>query len=311
MNAAPAGAGEPEPRAQAHGRGALTSRGGSARRRVAGSAARRGASWADEVWFGLVGRWWREAGREVSQALYPADCVGCGAGGGLLCALCREELGAALLVPQVVDDLAELDVLAPRSAAPIVSAGRYGGITAAVILEAKRAHGFVLLPPLGAALHRVLAGLPAGVLLVPVPASRAGTRRRGFVPVEELLRLAGRGTAVRWARILRPRRRLPQGLAGLGTLHALSSLNTLVSLGGGAAQKGRDRRARANAVRGAFGLRRGAKLRGRDVVLVDDVMTSGATLAECARVLRRGGARVVGAAVVSHVPDPHAASADG
>ena len=57
---------------------------------------------------------------------------------------------------------------------------------------------------------------------------------------------------------------------------------------------------RAN-VRGAFaaGPRAGARLAGRTVWLVDDVMTSGATLAECARALRRAGAERVCAAVVA------------
>ena len=43
-------------------------------------------------------------------------------------------------------------------------------------------------------------------------------------------------------------------------------------------------------VRHAFELRPGTKLRGLKVVLIDDVLTTGATVEECARVLRRGGA---------------------
>ena len=49
---------------------------------------------------------------------------------------------------------------------------------------------------------------------------------------------------------------------------------------------------RANA-RGAYALRSGADLTGRRVVLVDDVVTSGSTLSECAALLRQGGAEGV------------------
>src|SRR5581483_6953552 len=52
--------------------------------------------------------------------------------------------------------------------------------------------------------------------------------------------------------------------------------------------------ARARNVRGAFALRRGRDLRGKPVVIVDDLLTTGATAAECARVLRRAGASIVG-----------------
>ncbi|MCZ6598553.1 MAG: ComF family protein [Planctomycetota bacterium] len=53
-------------------------------------------------------------------------------------------------------------------------------------------------------------------------------------------------------------------------------------------------------VRGAFAAVRAARrLAGRHVWLVDDVVTSGATVAECARELRRAGARTVSALCVA------------
>jgi ComF family protein len=52
----------------------------------------------------------------------------------------------------------------------------------------------------------------------------------------------------------------------------------------------RNRTGRAENVRGAFAVRRGRSVAGRRLVLIDDVFTTGATAAECARVLRRAGA---------------------
>jgi ComF family protein len=52
--------------------------------------------------------------------------------------------------------------------------------------------------------------------------------------------------------------------------------------------------ARSRNVRGAFALRQGCSVAGRRLVIVDDVMTTGATAEECARVLRREGAVFVG-----------------
>ena len=52
--------------------------------------------------------------------------------------------------------------------------------------------------------------------------------------------------------------------------------------------------ARARNVRGAFALKPGRSVKGRRVVIVDDVLTTGATVEQCARVLRRAGAADIG-----------------
>jgi ComF family protein len=59
------------------------------------------------------------------------------------------------------------------------------------------------------------------------------------------------------------------------------------------------REARRDNVRGAFRLARGARVAGKVVLLVDDVMTTGSTLGEAARTLREGGAARVVAAVLA------------
>jgi len=52
-------------------------------------------------------------------------------------------------------------------------------------------------------------------------------------------------------------------------------------------------------VKGAFSLRKPVLVAGRSIILVDDVMTTGATMSECARILKAAGARSVLAVVAA------------
>ncbi|HYD18442.1 MAG TPA: ComF family protein [Patescibacteria group bacterium] len=66
-------------------------------------------------------------------------------------------------------------------------------------------------------------------------------------------------------------------------------------------QKGLSRKERHENVRGAFAVNEKANLRGQNIVLVDDVFTSGATLNECARVLKKAGAGEVYVLTIARV----------
>jgi ComF family protein len=72
------------------------------------------------------------------------------------------------------------------------------------------------------------------------------------------------------------------------------------------AQVSLDRAARQANVKGAFGVEplRAAELRGRSVLLVDDVMTSGASLHAAAKAVRQAGAQRVSAAVLARTDEP-------
>ena len=66
-------------------------------------------------------------------------------------------------------------------------------------------------------------------------------------------------------------------------------------------QTGLTQNQRRTNVRSAFAVMRPEQIAGRDVVLVDDILTTGTTAAECARVLLRGGAARVRVATVARV----------
>ncbi|GAA0691940.1 ComF family protein [Dyella marensis] len=114
-------------------------------------------------------------------------------------------------------------------------------------------------------------------LIVPVPLHRSRLRQRGYNQALELARPL--------AAML--------GLA-LGP-------DVLVRTRDTSAQTELDRTARRRNVRGAFRLRAGAVLPDH-IALFDDVMTTGATLAECARVLKRAGVRRVDAWALARAP---------
>jgi ComF family protein len=125
---------------------------------------------------------------------------------------------------------------------------------------------------MAAAMHRTAPGLSTPeTLLVPVPLHRWRIARRGYnqslLLARALARLGGADVAVDW--LIRVK-------------------NTPVSRGMTRAQRQRN-------VTGAFRVRpdKAAHLKGRRVLLVDDVLTTGATASACARVLRRAGAASV------------------
>lgn len=112
-------------------------------------------------------------------------------------------------------------------------------------------------------------------VVVPVPLHARRRRERGFDQARVLAREIGR------------LRRLP---VAAGVLRKVRNIPPQTSLE-------RDER-RAN-VRGAYEVARPDRIRGRVVLLVDDVFTTGSTMGECAAVLKRAGAREVRAVTVA------------
>jgi ComF family protein len=147
----------------------------------------------------------------------------------------------------------------------------YGPAARAVVLKLKHGGRIGMARVIGRYLARLALTEP-DALLVPVPLHRWRIWRRGFNQSALLARDVARRTGLQMRADLIERRKRTPMLGGLG------------------------RTARARALRGAFAVpsEKRSALKGRTVLLVDDVYTSGATAGACARVLKRAGAgRVV------------------
>jgi predicted amidophosphoribosyltransferase len=173
---------------------------------------------------------------------------------------------------------------------PVVAAGVYREELAQALLSFKRHGQYQLRSSLGRALAGGVRSASPGTevsCLVPVPSSNAAFLKRGFSPVHVLLREVSR--------------QLPD-LAVQDVLEKTASGG--LQLPGG--QKGLDRGGRAKRVRGSMRVRRRGRKRvaGKRCIIIDDVLTTGATLAEAARALHLAGAVVTGAVVLAATRPP-------
>lgn len=196
---------------------------------------------------------------EAMSVVFPVSCAGCDRLDVFLCDRCREALATWPVRRTLSGGL------------QVWSALTYDGVAARAIRVLKEEGRTGLARPLGAALA---AAWPAALDGVPVtvPPSRASLRRRGFVPAELLARRAG------W--------------------HPVSALRVRAAT---ADQRTLGREERAANLSGAFVARRRAvrRLGGAPAVLVDDVVTTGATLVEAARALTAAGVVVAGAVTLA------------
>jgi predicted amidophosphoribosyltransferase len=201
---------------------------------------------------------------ELGGFLLGASCAGCDLPGILLCAACRSSLA-----PMPVD-------VTTRRGVAVRAALSFDGVAARCIRRLKGEGETLLARPLGAALAAVLdpvldsARGSGDVLVVPVPTTRAAFRRRGYRVPDLLIRRAdSRGT--RLLRITRSR----------------------------ADQRGLGMAERVQNVHGSMRASPGA---GERVVLVDDVVTTGATFDEATRALTEAGYEVISAVALAATP---------
>lgn len=236
----------------------------------------------------------RAAAAAVSL-VYAPTCPACRtelAEAGGLCPTCWREVGfimgpvcdrcgAPLVDDRDEDDTCDACLHAPPAWSRGRAAVRYDGVGRSMILALKHGDRLDTAPLLGAWMLRAARALDPPDLIAPTPLHWTRRARRRFNQAGELARAMAEA-------------------AGREDALALDLLRRIRRTG---SQDGLSREARIENVAGAFSLspRWRHAVEGRRVLLVDDVMTTGATLSACAETLRAAGARDVDALVFARV----------
>jgi predicted amidophosphoribosyltransferase len=208
----------------------------------------------------------------VLDLVLPLECGGCGAPSTRWCTACARELAVKPDEPHLIT--ARLD-----PGVPVLSLGRYAGARREAIVAVKEHGRADLIAPLARALQAGLERLLAwGVVdtpltIVPAPTRRSAARRRGGDPVTRMALAASAGhTDIAVIQALRMRAFVRDSVG-------LSSTDRQRNIAG-----------RVKAVKPVAG----------NVLVVDDIVTTGATASESVRVLQRAGACIVAVLAVAN-----------
>jgi predicted amidophosphoribosyltransferase len=208
----------------------------------------------------------------------PLECGGCGAPSTKWCAACARQLAVKADEPHLITPRVDPGV-------PVLSLGRYAGARREAIVAVKEHGRADLIAPLAialrAGLERLLTwGVVATPLtIVPAPTRRSAARRRGGDPVTRMARAATAGL---------------HDVRGVDVIQALR-LRALVRDSVGLSIADRQRN-----IAGRVKIGKHIELQAQDVLVVDDIVTTGATASESVRVLRIAGAHVAGVLAIAN-----------
>ena len=193
-----------------------------------------------------------------SQLLFPTRCFGCNTLGLSICSSCRQEWHPHYYLTHVSGMNIHSAIVYSSTASKIILSAKENGLRAADELIS---NAIIHVLKRADFSHR-------SIRLIPIPSSLSARRRRGRSFIVDIAKEVSLAT-------------------GYPSVDALELVRKVQD------QTGLHARARAINMNGAFAIKSGAYPRG-DLILIDDVVTTGATLSEAARALSARGFHVLG-----------------
>lgn len=204
--------------------------------------------------------------RKISAFLFPESCLGCGVRDTLMCENCRKRARSQSREP----------AFAPFK---VLSYGLYNSYLRDALLRFKYNGAKSLTLPLAKMLYELikphLFELKTNALILPIPISSARRRMRGYNQTELLAR----------------------ALSDLANIPASSEI--LFKSRPTPSQTSLSGKARMLNVKDSFSVKNPEMVRGKKIILVDDVLTTGATLSEAGLALKNAGAKKIIGLVVA------------